>query len=317
MSSVPSTSDELAFDYDVAIIGGGPAGLSAAVVLGRARRRVVLFDHGRPRNYAAGEIHGYLGREGVSPSELRQCGREDAAKVGVELLDAEVTRVQAIQCEADSPSRFEVHVAVRSPLRVRKILLATGLRDVLPEIQNIESFYGTTVHHCPYCDGWEHRGKRLAAFGDGDAAAALAMVLRAWSAQVVACSNGQAISAKHLRLLERNQIRHRAERVVELAGTEGDLEAVVFEDGPPLPCDALFFKSEKHQRSPLAAMLGCAVDDDHVELAGKQGTGVPGVFLAGDAAGHVQFAIVAAAEGAIAATAINRELQDEDCGSVK
>jgi thioredoxin reductase len=298
--------------YDVAIVGGGPAGLSAAVVRGRCRRTVVVFDHGRPRNYAAQAVHGYLGLDGIAPDTLRAAGRREALAYGAELVDAEVTDIRP--CGAEG-REFEI-TAEGEPLRVaRKLLLATGVRDELPDVAGLREFYGKTVHHCPYCDGWEHRDRRLAALGAGEAAVGLALSLRTWSPHVTACSNGQRLSAADRQRATRNGIAIREEAVRQLAGARGRLEAVHFVGGPALPCDALFFAAAQGQRSPLPLMLGCECDQDGlIATRGKQGSGVCGLFLAGDADGDVQFAIVAAAEGATAATAINRELQDEDRG---
>jgi len=298
--------------YDVAIIGAGPAGLSAALVLGRCRRHVVVLDHGKPRNYAAVAVNSYLGLDGIEPAKLREAGRREAASYGIEFLDVEAVGV--CPCGPDGRD-FEVRIEGRSPIVARKLLLATGVRDVLPNIEGVADFYGKSVHHCPYCDGWEHRDQRLAALGDGSEAVGLALSLRAWSPQVTACTNGRRLSEEDRERATSNQIACREETVTRLAGRDGVLEALHFASGPPLPCDALFFSSEHGQRSELPLALGCEYDGQgHVHTKGKQGAGVRGLFLAGDADGDVQLAIVAAAEGAIAATAINRELQDEDCG---
>jgi thioredoxin reductase len=291
--------------YDVLIVGGGPAGLSAALVLARCRRSVVVIDHGRPRNEAATAVHGFLGRDGVAPGELRRLGRAEAQAYGVEFIDAEAT---GAECLGGGAAPFVVHLEGREPLTGRKVLLATGVRDRLPEIENIGDFYGKSVHHCPYCDGWEHRERRLAALGDGSAAVNLALSLRTWSPQVTACTNGGKISPAERRRLAANQIDLREEQPRRLEGQDGVLEHVHFADGPPLPCDALFFANDQHQRSKLPKMLGCEADDgDLIHTEHKHRTCVDGVFVAGDADGDVQFAIVAAAEGAIA-----QELQQED-----
>ena len=297
--------------YDVAIVGGGPAGLSAALLLTRCRRRVAVFDHARPRNYAAHVVNGYLGLEGMSPAELRAAGRRQIEQYGAELIDSEVTGVRLCPTEF---SRFEISIGERAPLESRKLLLATGVRDTLPVVENLAECYGTTVHHCPYCDGWEHREKRLVALGNADDAAGLALALRTWSTQVTACTNGDKLSAADSQRLAHNGIAVRLEALVRLEHREGRVSAVTFSTGPPLACDAIFFSDSQTQRSPLPAMLGCNFDSKGLIRTGdKQGTGIDGLFLAGDADGDVQFAIVAAAEGAIAATAINRELQEEDC----
>ena len=303
------------FPHDVAIVGGGPAGLSAAIVLGRCRRSVRLYDHGKPRNYAAQHVHGYLGLDGMTPRKLRENGRQQAALYGVLFSDEEVL---AARCHpSEGGSRFELTFRQRPAQVVRKLLLATGLMDILPGLKNIHDFYGRSVHHCPYCDAWEHRDQRLAAFGDGKAAVGLALSLRNWSANITACTNGSPISDSAHGALARNGIAHRDEVLVALNGVDGRLEELVFDRGATLSCDSLFFATDKVQRSGLPAVLGCHVGDGNlVQTSGKQGTGVPGLFLAGDAHSDVQFAIVAAAEGAKAATAINRELQEEDLGTL-
>jgi thioredoxin reductase len=270
---------------------------------------VVVFDHGQPRNQAAHRVNSYLLAESVSPAELRAIGRRQASAFGTEFIDAEVTDIQPSDSEC---SRFILRTASTEPALVRKLLLATGVRDRLPEIENLQQFYGSSVHHCPYCDGWEHRGQVLLALGDGQAAYNLALMLRAWSPHVIACSNGQPLSRPRIRLLKRAQIAYRPERPVRLTGKGDRLTHVHFEQGEPLACDALFFSSPQAQRSHLPQSLGCQPNEKaHAATGRKQSTHCHGLFLAGDVDGDVQFAIVAAAEGAIAATAINHQLQQE------
>ena len=296
-------------ECDVAIVGGGPAGLSAAVVLGRCRRRTLLLDDARPRNYAARHVNCYLGVEGASPDELRRLGRQQAEKYGVQLVDGKVVTAS---CEGEG-NGFTLTVQDQPSIRARKLLLATGVRDVLPVLENLEDFYGTSVHHCPYCDGWEHRDQRLVALGRGNAGAGLALLLRQWSSQVTACTCGVPLDAEHREKLARAGVALHNGTPRKLCGHDCQLEQIEFDDGPPLPCDAMFFNADQTQRSPLAETLGCGLGNKGaIETANKQRSGVPGLFIAGDADGDVQFAIVAAAEGAIAATAINRELQEED-----
>ncbi len=218
--------------------------------------------------------------------------------------------------EAPDPrASFEVVTEDGRRFRSRKLLLATGVRDVLPPIDGAERYYGRGVHHCPYCDGWEHRDRRLVAYGAGRAAVGLALSLRTWSGRVTACTDGKRIAPKDQGPAGRNGIALRTERIARLDGSGEALQRIVFESGPPLECDALFFNTDQVQRSQLPAMLGCeSKGDNQIRTHDKQRTCMPGLFLAGDADGDVQFVIVAAAEGARAATAINRELQDEDRG---
>jgi thioredoxin reductase len=299
------------FDFDVTIIGGGPAGLSAAVVLGRAHRSVAVFDQGRPRNYAARAVHCFLTRDGIAPDELRKLARDEAAKYGAHLFDEEVVAARQLGSTGENRTAFAVETATKR-LITRTLLLSTGVADVLPDIPGFRELYGVSVHHCPYCDGWEHRDKRLAAFGASGTPAGLAASLKTWSSHVTACMNGIELDASDRRLLATQKIDCRYEKVARLVSSNGVLSEVVFESGPPLACDALFFSADQVQRSPLAQMLGCETKEEHVETEKKQGTCVEGVFVAGDADGDVQFAIVAAAEGAIAATAINSLLQKQD-----
>lgn len=305
-------SNKVTADFDAAIVGGGPAGLSAAIVLGRACRRVIVFDHNKPRNYAARAVHCYLARDGIRPMDLRSSGRSEAKAYGVKFIDEEIV---AARCRSTGGKRlggFELQTNVRTYV-VRTVLLATGVTDVLPKIPNIEEFYGTSVHHCPYCDGWEHRDQHLVALGDGEKAADLALMLRTWSPYVTACSNGHALSSADRNKLASSNLTWREEKLESLVGNEGVIEEVRFVSGAPLPCNALFFSSGLFQRSRLPELLDCKLDEDGcVQTSDKQGTGISGLYLAGDADGEVQFAIVAAAEGATAAVAINTALQKDD-----
>lgn len=306
--------------FDCIVVGGGPAGLSAALVLARACRKVIVFDSGRPRNWAAVEMHGYLSRDRVGPHDFRRVGRDELLHYGVEVREAKVAAARCLPPrERPHPlAAFEVTLDSGQRHVARRVLLATGVVDVLPEIEGFREFYGRSVHHCPYCDGWEHRDQRLAAFGEGRAAAGLAIALRTWSPQVTACTHGIALDDEDRRALEQNGIQIRQQRVIRLEGSGGQLERIIFDDGPPLPCDALFFNTDQTQRSDLPSMLGCEfTSHGTVDTSPKQRTGVPGLYLAGDADGDVQFVIVAAAEGATAAVAINRELQDEDRGTLR
>jgi thioredoxin reductase len=230
------------------------------------------------------------------------------------------TNVADVTCEmtdsaAGRRTMFSVTLGDGSTHSCRKLLLATGVIDVLPDVAGVEEFYGRSVHHCPYCDGYEHRDESIAAYGQGASAAGLALNLLTWSSRITACTDGTALSTSQRRRLRRNGIGLREERIVQLEGANGKLERLVFVNGPALDCTAMFFNTEHLQRSPLAEQLGCDQDRaGHIITSRKQRTRRPGLFLAGDADGDVQFVIVAAAEGATAAVAINKELQAEDRG---
>lgn len=295
--------------HDVIIIGGGPAGLAAALVLGRCRRDVLVIDSGAPRNARSRGVHNYLTRDGIIPARFLLASRTEARKYGVKFIDAVVTHAQP------SKSGFIIRFGTQER-SARRLLLATGVRDELPSIQNFQRFYGTSVHHCPYCDGWEHRDQRLAAYGKGDAAVGLALALRTWSEHVTACCDGTKPSRKMALLAKENSIPIEAGRVVALEG-KTLLRKLRFQSGRTIPLDALFFNTGQTQRSDLPRLLGCTFrDDGGAKTSSSQCTTIPGLFLAGDADKDVQFVAVAAGEGATAAVAINRELQDEDRGVV-
>jgi thioredoxin reductase len=208
---------------------------------------------------------------------------------------------------------FTVTCASGRKLVGRKLLFASGTCDTLPDLPGIKECYGATVHHCPYCDGWEHRDKRLLAYGDtAEAAIGLALSLRTWSDRVVALSNGHEADEKQEAVLRRNELEMKPGKISRLLHRDQQLLGVEFAAAGVLEAEALFFNTGQEARCALARQLGCELDEEcRARTTGKQQTNVPGVFLAGDADGDVQFAIVAAAEGATAAVAMNRELQEE------
>ena len=301
-------------DYNTIIVGGGPAGLSAALVLGRCRRRVLVIDEGRPRNRVSRRVGGYLTRDGVAPEKLLGLGRAELDEYGVEFKEA---KVQRASCLPGDDGGFEVWAA-RARRTTRTLLLATGVADELPDLPDADRFYGTGVHHCPYCDAWDHRDKPLAAFGEPRKALGLALNLRTWSDDVTVLTHGEPAPRSVRRDAELQGVAIRTEPIRALAGTSGRggrprLRTIAFADGPDLRISALFFNTGQYQRSELPGLLGCRLKEGGgVAHDRRQRTGVPGLYLAGDASKDVQFVIVAAAEGAKAAVGINADLQKQD-----
>ena len=295
---------------DVIIVGAGPAGLSAALMLGRCRRSVLIIDNGSPRNASSRALYGYLTRDGVPPQTFLQMARRELARYEtVEIRDG-----TAAAADCDPATGFTVTLTTGERFPSRKLLLATGVCDKLPGIPGFEDLYGRSVFHCPYCDGWELRDQPLAIYGRGARGSGLALELTAWSRDLVLCTDGPSeIEAETLERLRRNGIAVREERVRALESTDGVLERVVFDEGPPLPRRALFFTTGQYQRSDLLERLGCEFNEKGTVRTGKyETTHLPGLFVAGDASRAVQWVIVAAAEGAEAAFAINTDLLKED-----
>ncbi len=296
---------------DVVIVGGGPAGLNAALMLGRCRRRVLLLDAGRPRNAQSRWVSGFLTRDGTEPFELRRLGRQELASYpSVEIREAEVASA------ATRDGGFETILDGGDRIQSRKLILAPGLMNDVPDLPRGRDFLGRGVYPCPYCDGWEHRDQLLVAYGPPDQVRGLALELSIWSSDVVALADGSGeVSEPHRRSLAEKGVPLHESAVEALEGDPegGGLERIRLADGTVLETSALFYAFDECRQSHLVKQLGCdmsekgAVDTGHCEK-----TNVPGLFVAGDASRRVKFAVVAAAEGAMAAFAANTELLKDD-----
>lgn len=305
-----------ASDFDAVVVGAGPAGLNAALVLARARRRVLLHDSGEPRNAASHALHGFLSRDGLDPAELRRIGRSQLERYP----DAELTSdaVEDVRLVGD---RFLVTSSLGESITARKLLLAVGIRDELPRVAGFEPLYGQSAFHCPYCDGWEVRDRALAVLSHDPGGIRLALLLLAWSRDLVLCTDGGwRPTAEQEDHLGRVGIRLAEERIARLEGTGAQLERIAFEDGSSIKREALFFHGPTRVSSSLPERLGCALTDGgriEVDEAGR--TSIAGVYAAGDSARRVgQFpatqVILAAASGAQAAIALHQELMHEEVG---
>jgi thioredoxin reductase len=285
--------------YEAVIVGGGAAGLSAALTLGRCCRRVLLYDDGRPRNAVADRMHGFLTRDGTSPAELLRIAREQLAPyTSVGLREAHVDSVRM------SGGGFLVS-AGGEEIASKAVLLAMGVYDALPAIDGVRERWGKTVFVCPYCDGWEFRGARIGVLGKGRRAAELARELRQWSADLLVCAGEEDLPAEQRGWMERSgvTVRH-----AELAAVT-DRCTLRFSDGTEERCQALFLSAPLRQRYPLVDMLGCRVNDaGEIAVDARGRTGVFGVYAAGDAVTHAHQVVLAAASGVQAAMGVNEDL---------
>jgi thioredoxin reductase len=295
--------------FDVLIVGGGPAGLSAALILGRCHRTVLLCDVGHQRNLRSHAIHGLLGREGRSPAAFLDEARAELSRYrSVSVRD---TLVEGITPAAEG---FEFVCRDGTAGRAAKVLLASGLVDELPDVAGIQPLYGISVHHCLYCDGFEYAGKPVAAYGKGDKGAELAIMMKHWISDVVACSDGTEVSTKAARKLKEYNIPLRSEPIQSLQGADGELTSILFENGTALARSGLFFSTGCHQASDLSKRLGCKRNDKGgvVIDPDTEESSVPGIYVAGDVSRDVLLVAVAIGEGAQAAVAINKAFLRRD-----
>jgi thioredoxin reductase len=291
--------------YDVVVIGGGAAGSSAALVLGRARRRVAVVDAGAPRNAPAAHMHGFLSRDGMPPAELLAAARAELQGYEVDIVEDQVVEIT---------SGFTVGLADGRSLTARRVLLATGAVDELPDIPGARARWGRDFLHCPYCHGWEVRDRPIGVVGTSAGSVEHAHLLRQWSDDVVFFAHSYAITPA-----DRTVLAARGVAVVDgvVAGlvVVGDrLDAVRLVDGRVIPRVALFMRPELRPRDDgLLDALGCDVDGGGFALVDSTGrTSVPGVWAAGNVANPRAQVITAAGEGSAAAIAINADLVDED-----
>jgi thioredoxin reductase len=264
--------------YDAVIIGGGPAGLSAALVLGRARKRVLVVDDERPANAVSQGVGGLLGHDRVKPADLRDRGRRQLEEhANVELRHGAVEDAGRIHGE------FVVSATGGPPVRAHAIVLAHGLRYDPPPLPGIEALWGRSVFHCAFCDGWEVRDRPLAFHGSGPGAVRSALVLAGWTDDVVLCTDGAPDTDGPL--LAAAGVRVRTEPIARLAGNDGRLRRIEFSHGPAERREALFVNTRRDQPNRLAAALGCELTAAGTVLTDADGrTNIAGVYAAGDAA---------------------------------
>lgn len=296
-------------DYDAVIVGAGPAGLNAALVLGGARRRVLLLDGGPPRNAAAHEAHGVFTRDSTPPTALKQVGLDQLAPYDVTVLETPAREIRSL-----SGGSFAVRYDQRW-VTARRLLFASGVKDVLPRIPGLRERWGRTVLHCPYCDGWPNREGRLAVLGSHQEGHHLALSIRSWSDHVTLLTGGpDELTPVQRRDLHELGIALDPRPIRRLTG-QGTVQVHFGGQGrgERLNLDAVFLNPTQVQRSSLPQLLGCELDARNRVVVNENGmTSVRGVWAAGDMTGAPQYVMSAAASGLVAAVSLNSTLIHED-----
>jgi thioredoxin reductase len=293
--------------YDVIIIGGSFAGLSAAMQLGRARRRVLLIDAGLPRNRFADASHGFFGQDGKAPAEIiREAGRQVLAYPTVEIVRREAVAV------VHESQGFEVAYVGGETARGRRLILATGVVDSLPDIDGLKERWGGTVLHCPYCHGYEVRDQALGVLANHPMAAHQAVMLPDWGPTTLYTQGRFEPDAETLVLLERRGVTVERQPIVAVLGEAATMDAVRLADGRVVAAKALFVAPRTSLASPFAEQLGCAVDEGMlgpvIRVDDMKATTVPGVYAAGDAARAMHNATFASADGVMAGVSAHQSL---------
>lgn len=293
--------------YDVAVVGGGPAGLSAAIFLSRYLHSVVLVDSGDPRNWETRGINAYLGLPSIRPEELRERGRDEARKYGVILLDDCVDRAEEL---AEDDFLLTLHSG--DVFHAQRVLLAIGLKDVWPDIPGLERAYGRNAHVCPDCDGYETRNKKTVVIGRGRKAVGMALNLTTWTRDIIICTNGEPPDlddAEYCEKLDALNIPVITDNVRRVCLEGGQIHCIELEGGMNLDAEKIFFAIGQYPADDLGAQLGCKRDDGgHIVVDKHYRTSARNVFAAGDIVPGSQLAIAAASDGAIAALAIHKSL---------
>lgn len=293
--------------FDCAIIGGGPAGLNAALVLGRARRNTVLFDNNNPRNAVTQESHGFITRDGIKPKEFREIAHKEIGKYPSILYEKE-----EITSITKKDQLFELVTSNNELYQSKTIIISTGLRDVLPDIENISYYYGKSLFNCPYCDGWELRDKPLAVIIEEQTQGFhFIQTIYNWSKDLIVCTNGKPIlNPEQKHLIHNKGIRIIESKIKNFEGKNGQMEKIHFENGDSAIRKGGFVLPQPIQASDFAKKLGCEYNSSggiSVDFYGR--TNVPGVHAAGDASVFAPAQlIIAAADGLKAAAGVNRDL---------
>ncbi|AYJ90438.1 NAD(P)/FAD-dependent oxidoreductase [Bacillus safensis] len=293
---------------DCAIIGGGPAGLSAALVVGRGRKQVIVFDDELPRNRVTQESHGFITNDGMTPFEIRRAGEADLQKYpNIKIKRSRIVDIQKKE------ERFTLLTHEGDTLKAKKIILATGLQDILPEIEGIHDVYGKTLFSCPFCDGWELKDKALALIAESQRALHMAKLLSNWTKDLIVFTNGHVLAEEDKVLLTAHSIQVIDVPIVSIGHDNGQLRSLQLANGETVEREGGFVASEFKQSAPFAEKLGCQMTKNtgiETDILGR--TTVSGVFACGDNLGGPAQLVLAAAAGSQAGMGVIHELVQEE-----
>lgn len=302
----PMTADGVTTPYDVLVVGGGAAGLSAALTLSRARRRVMVIDAGQPRNAPASAVHGLLGHEGISPVELLARGRTEVQRFGGELRSGSVEEVRT------TPAGFSARLADGSEVEGRRLLIATGLVDELPDVPGVREQWGVGVVHCPYCHGWEIQDRHIGVLATGPMSVHQALLFSQWSSQVTLFAAAIEMTEPDLALVAAAGIEVVSGAIDSVVSDHDGVHSVRLADGTDHRVEAVAVASRMLARIAPFAALGVHATDhplgQFLEADATGRTGVPGIWAAGNVSNLSAQVGAAAAEGAWAAAQINADL---------
>ncbi|AYV66543.1 NAD(P)/FAD-dependent oxidoreductase [Niallia circulans] len=295
---------------DCIVIGGGPAGLNASLVLGRARMKTILFDDDKPRNSVTQESHGFITRDGIKPSQFKQLGKEELKKYpDVFFKHQQVTEIKKVN------KYFIIFTDQNESYQAKKIILSTGLIDILPDIAGLHHFYGKSIYSCPFCDGWELKDRALAVLAENDHAFHLTKLLFNWSKNLIVCTNGKKILTKEqLDMLNNKNIKVIEHEIDRLYGDKGQLQKIIFKNGEEVDREGGFVTAELQQAVPFAEALGCTLNKmGGVETDALGRTNIEGVYASGDNTLLTPPQLInAASQGSRAASGVIADLINEE-----
>ncbi|WP_281237586.1 NAD(P)/FAD-dependent oxidoreductase [Bacillus safensis] len=293
---------------DCAIIGGGPAGLSAALVVGRGRKQVIVFDDELPRNRVTQESHGFITNDGMTPIEIRRAGEADLQKYpNIKIKRSRIVDIQKKE------ERFTLLTHEGDTFEAKKIILATGLQDILPEIEGIHDVYGKTLFSCPFCDGWELKDKALALIAENQRALHMAKLLSNWTKDLIVFTNGHVLAEEDKVLLTAHSIQIIDVPIVSIDHDNGQLRSLQLANGETVKREGGFVASEFKQSAPFAEKLGCKMTKNagiETDILGR--TTVSGIFACGDNLGGPAQLVLAAAAGSQTGMGVIHEIVQEE-----